>query len=63
LGIVPILTARHVAAAHAAGKQVHVWTINAKDEMERLIAMGVDGIVSDRADVLKEVLVAIGRWE
>ena len=63
LGLVPILTPRHIAAAHAAGKQVHVWTINDKAEMERLIAMGVDGIVSDRADILKEVLLAIGRWE
>ena len=50
-------------AAHAAGKQVHVWTINDRAEMERLIAMGVDGIVSDRADVLKEVLMSAGRWE
>ena len=63
LGIVPILTRRHVVAAHEAGKQVHVWTINDRVEMERLIAMGVDGLVSDRADILKEVLVDAGRWE
>jgi len=63
LGVFPILTRRHVELAHAAGKQVHVWTINDKAEMERLIALGVDGIVSDRADVLKEVLITIGRWE
>ncbi len=63
LGRLPILTARHLAAAHAAGKQVHVWTINDRAQMERLIAMGVDGIVSDRADILKEVLVSMGRWE
>lgn len=62
LGIFPILTRRHVALAHTAGKQVHVWTINDKADMERLIAMGVDGIVSDRADVLKETLMSIGRW-
>jgi glycerophosphoryl diester phosphodiesterase len=42
---------------------VHVWTINDRAEMERLVAMGVDGIVSDRADTLKEFLVDIGRWE
>lgn len=63
LGVVRILTSRHIAAAHAAGKQVHVWTINDRAEMERLIAMGVDGLVSDRADVLKDVLVNLGRWE
>jgi glycerophosphoryl diester phosphodiesterase len=63
LGVVPILTRRHIAAAHAAGKQVHVWTINDRAEMARLVAMGVDGIVSDRADILKEFLVTIGRWQ
>ncbi len=62
VGRVPVLRPRHVAAAHAAGKQVHVWTVNERDEMERLVAMGVDGLVSDRADILKEYLVAIGRW-
>ncbi|NTV40105.1 MAG: glycerophosphodiester phosphodiesterase, partial [Demequinaceae bacterium] len=63
MGMMPILTRRHVAAAHAAGKQVHVWTINHVTEMERLISMGVDGLVSDRADLLKGVLVRMGRWE
>jgi glycerophosphoryl diester phosphodiesterase len=63
MGVVPILTRRHIAAAHAARKQVHVWTINDKAEMARLVAMGVDGIVSDRADILKEYLVTIGRWQ
>lgn len=62
VGRIRVLTSRHVDAAHAAGKFVHVWTINDRDEMERLVAMGVDGIVSDRADILKEFLMSIGRW-
>lgn len=62
VGRVAVLRDRHVDAAHAAGKHVHVWTINDRVEMERLVTMGVDGIVSDRADVLKEFLVSIGRW-
>lgn len=58
-----ILSARHVLAAHRAGKAVHVWTINDEPTMRELIAMGVDGIVSDRADVLKRTLVDLGRWQ
>jgi glycerophosphoryl diester phosphodiesterase len=63
MGRVRILTRRHVDAAHAAGKHVHVWTINDRSKMQELVAIGVDGIVSDRADILKEFLQSIGRWE
>lgn len=61
-GPVPYLAKRHIDAAHAAGRQVHVWTINRRDHMMQLLDMGVDGLVSDRADILKEVLVARGQW-
>ncbi|ACZ30720.1 glycerophosphoryl diester phosphodiesterase [Xylanimonas cellulosilytica DSM 15894] len=57
-----VVDATTVAAAHAAGRQVHVWTPNARTEMERLVDLGVDGIVTDRADLLKEVLVERGLW-
>ncbi|WP_062377736.1 glycerophosphodiester phosphodiesterase [Demequina pelophila] len=59
---VTLLTGRHVRAAHRAGRPVHVWTVNETAEMERLIDLGVDGLVSDRADLLKETLVARGLW-
>jgi glycerophosphoryl diester phosphodiesterase len=45
-----------VAAAHAAGFAVHPWTINDRDEMERLCEVGVDGIISDVPRLLAEVL-------
>jgi glycerophosphoryl diester phosphodiesterase len=58
----PLVTARTVAAAHAEGMQVHVWTINAAAEMRQLLDLGVDGIMTDRPAVLKEVLAERGQW-
>ena len=59
---VPVVTRDTVAAAHAAGKFVHVWTVNDAAEMHRLLDLGVDGLVSDRADLLKQVLADRGQW-
>lgn len=47
---------RFVAAIHATGAHLHVWTVNDADDMRRMLALGVDGIVTDRPDVLNEVL-------
>jgi glycerophosphoryl diester phosphodiesterase len=41
-----------LAAAHRHGLDVHVWTVDARADMERLLAMGVDGLMTDRPDVL-----------
>lgn len=47
---------RFIDAAHAAGKHVHVWTVNAPRRMRLLLGRGVDGIVTDRPDLLDAVL-------
>ncbi len=47
-----------VAAAHRAGKAVHVWTVNDTESMERLLDLGVDGIISDVPTTLCGVLAS-----
>jgi glycerophosphoryl diester phosphodiesterase len=61
-GRLRVVDAGTVAAAHAAGRGVHVWTVNDPAEMHRLLDLGVDGIVTDRADLLRDVLRARGTW-
>lgn len=46
-----VLTPGLLRAAHSLGVEVHVWTVNAPDTMRRLVDAGVDGIVTDRADL------------
>jgi glycerophosphoryl diester phosphodiesterase len=58
----PLVDRRFVAAAHRRNLQVHVWTINEATEMERLLHLGVDGIMTDAPAVLKDVLQRRGAW-
>jgi len=51
-----------VAIAHDHGLVVHVWTIDDADEMRRLLDVGVDGIMTDRPAVLREVFEERGVW-
>jgi glycerophosphoryl diester phosphodiesterase len=50
------IDAKLVRAIHAAGAQLHTWTVNEVADMDRLLDLGVDGIVTDRPDVLNEVM-------
>lgn len=57
-----VLTPRFVARAHRRGVGVYAWTIDAREEMEMLLDLGVDGIVSDRPDLLRKLLLDRGQW-
>lgn len=59
---IPVVDRAFVRTAHARGLQVHVWTINEPDRMHRLLDLGVDGIMTDRIDTLREVMVDRGVW-
>lgn len=61
-GPLPIVTKSFVDGAHAAGLQVHVWTIDDPAEMNKLLDLGVDGIMTDRVTALKDVITSRGQW-
>ena len=56
LGSLQIVTKDFVETAHKLNLQVHVWTINEKTDMQKLIEMGADGIMTDYPDRLLEVI-------
>ncbi|WP_229069497.1 glycerophosphodiester phosphodiesterase [Actinoplanes sp. DH11] len=61
-GPVTVLTPRFLAYLHRLGLAVHVWTIDDPEQMNTLLDMGVDGIMTDRIDVLRNVFEARGLW-
>ena len=61
-GRIEVVTERFVAAARRAGVPVHVWTINDAAEMHRLLDLGVDGLMTDDVQLLRDVLVERDAW-
>jgi glycerophosphoryl diester phosphodiesterase len=61
-GPLRVLTPGLIKRAHARGKQIHVWTVDDPALMHRLLDAGVDGIITDRTDLLRDVLMERGQW-
>jgi glycerophosphoryl diester phosphodiesterase len=63
-GDLVVVDERFVEAAHRRGKAVHVWTVDDEIAMKRLLALGVDGIISDLPTTLSAVLAQSGTaWD
>ncbi len=61
-GPVTVVTSGFIRRCHRRNIAVHVWTIDDAAEMHRLLDLGVDGVMTDRPAVLREVLASRGTW-
>jgi glycerophosphoryl diester phosphodiesterase len=62
LGRAPIFVERLVAMSHDIDVRVVAWTVDEPVVMQRLLDAGVEAIITDRPDVLREVLVSRHQW-
>jgi glycerophosphoryl diester phosphodiesterase len=62
LGGRALVDERFLAAAHARGLQVHVWTVDTVEESTQMLDLGVDGLMTDRPAMLRELLEKRGQW-
>lgn len=58
----PVVTPALVQAVHELGMQVHVWTVNDRSQMRRLLDIGVDGLITDCLETLRDLLADRGLW-
>lgn len=61
-GGLTVVDAALLRLAHAMSREVHVWTVNDPVEMEELLDLGADGLLSDRPDLLRDTLRTRGQW-
>lgn len=61
-GRITVVDRKLIAAARQRGIEVHVWTVDEPEQMHQLLDLGVDGLMTDRPEVLKNVLRERGGW-
>ena len=54
---IKVFTKKLLQRSHSFGFKVHVWTVNNREEMQKFIDLGVDGLMTDEPELLKEVLL------
>ncbi len=62
-GRIPLATARFVDYVHRMGLQVHLWTIDDPVQIGHFLDLGVDGIMTDHIEVLRDVYIKRGIWD
>jgi glycerophosphoryl diester phosphodiesterase len=57
-----IATRTFIRRSHELGLQVHVWTLNTREEIERALDLGADGVMTDEIELLRDILTERGQW-
>jgi glycerophosphoryl diester phosphodiesterase len=57
-----VATRDFIQRAHAVGLDVHVWTLNSREGIERALNLGADGVMTDDVVLLRDILAERGRW-
>lgn len=61
-GRLPLVTRRFIAYVHRLGLHLHIWTIDDPAQMRHFLDLGVDGIMTDHVEVLRDVYAERGHW-
>jgi len=57
-----IATKTFIKRSHELGLQVHVWTLNSREEIEQALELGADGVMTDEIVLLRDILTERGQW-
>ncbi|MBO0804100.1 MAG: glycerophosphodiester phosphodiesterase [Nocardiopsaceae bacterium] len=57
-----VATREFIRRSHELGLHVHVWTLNTREEMERALGLGADGVMTDDVTTLRDTLIERGQW-
>ena len=59
---ITIVSKKFINFVHEKNMKIHVWTVDSADKMQDLIDLGVDGIMTDRPSILREILIKNNLW-